>query len=231
MKNNIKILLVEDDANLGFVVKDSLEEKGYSVTHCTNGLEAEREIYNQIFNIYILDVMLPKKDGFTLAAELRERGDSTPIIFLTAKEMQEDKIKGLSIGADDYMTKPFNFEELVLRIDAILRRTQPNEQTTRIHTISSYTFDVDNLTLKTQKDSRALTKKEAALLEQLVLNANFPVKRETLLNKIWKDNSYFAGRSMDVYITKLRKYLAEDPNVEIQNMHGVGFKLVISDSK
>lgn len=231
MKNNIKILLVEDDVNLGFIVKDNLEEKGYTVTHCTNGLDAEREIYNQIFSIYVFDVMLPKKDGFTLATELREKGDTTPIIFLTAKEMQEDKIKGLSIGADDYMTKPFNFEELILRIDAILRRTHPTEQALKIYNISSYIFDVDNLTLDFKGDIRNLTKKEAALLEQLILNVNLPVKRENLLNKIWKDNSYFAGRSMDVYITKLRKYLSDDPNVEIQNMHGVGFKLVIKPAK
>ncbi|HMU98695.1 MAG TPA: response regulator transcription factor [Chitinophagales bacterium] len=230
MKNNIKILLVEDDVNLGFIVKDNLEEKGYTVTHCTNGLDAEREIYNQIFNIYVFDVMLPKKDGFTLATELREKGDTTPIIFLTAKEMQEDKIKGLSIGADDYMTKPFNFEELVLRIDAILRRTLQSDFTSKIHTIGQFEFDVDNLTLVINQETRNLTKKEAALLEQLILNVNLPVKRETLLNKIWKDNSYFAGRSMDVYITKLRKYLSDDPNVEIQNMHGVGFKLVIKST-
>lgn len=223
----INILLVEDDSNLGFVIKDNLEEKGYKVKHCVNGIEAERAIYNQDYDIYLFDVMLPKKDGFTLAEELRAKGNTTPIIFLTAKEMQEDKIKGLSIGADDYITKPFNFEELVLRIEAVLRRVKPNEQTTKIYSIGDFVFDIDNLTLDYKGDVRSLTKKEAALLEQLVINVNFPVKREILLNKIWKNDSYFAGRSMDVYITKLRKYLSLDEKVEIQNMHGVGFKLII----
>lgn len=226
MKQQHKILLVEDDNNLGFVVKDNLEELGYSVVHCINGLDAEREIQKQDFDMYVLDVMLPKKDGFTLANEIREKGNNTPIIFLTAKEMQDDKIKGLSIGADDYMTKPFNFQELILRIEAILRRTKLTETESRIYQFGNYTLDADNLKLSNNNDVKSLTKKETALLEQLVININQPVKREFLLNKIWKDDSYFAGRSMDVYITKLRKYLSTDNSVEIQNMHGVGFKLV-----
>lgn len=220
-----KILLVEDDNNLGFVIKDNLEEKGYKVIHCINGIDAEREIHKNEYDMYILDVMLPKKDGFTLAKEVREKGNKTPIIFLTAKEMQEDKIKGLMIGADDYMTKPFNFEELVLRMEAILRRVQENEVAVRTYEFGNCILDADNLTLKIHHTIRQLTKKETALLEQLVANLNQPVKREFLLNKIWKDDSYFAGRSMDVYITKLRKYISEDTTIEIQNMHGVGFKL------
>jgi DNA-binding response OmpR family regulator len=226
MKKQYNILLVEDDNNLGFVIKDNLEEKKYNVTHCVNGLDAEREIYKSEFDMYIFDVMLPKKDGFTLASEIRQKGNLTPIIFLTAKEMQEDKLKGLMIGADDYITKPFNFEELVLRMEAIFRRIKQPENDTKKYIFGNFTLDADNLKLIHPTEEKALTKKECALLEQLVININSPVKREVLLNKIWKDDSYFAGRSMDVYITKLRKYLSLDDSVEIQNMHGVGFKLV-----
>ncbi|QQR97404.1 MAG: response regulator transcription factor [Sphingobacteriales bacterium] len=221
-----KILLVEDDNNLGFVIKDNLEEKNYNVVHCVNGVDAEREIYKQDFDMYILDVMLPKKDGFTLASEIREKGNNTPIIFLTAKEMQEDKLKGLSIGADDYMTKPFNFEELILRMEAIFRRIKQPEETSRVYKFGKCTLDANDLKLTIATKEKSLTKKETALLEQLAININQPIRREILLNKIWKDDSYFAGRSMDVYITKLRKYLSDDNTVEIQNTHGVGFKLI-----
>lgn len=225
--NKVKILLVEDDPNLGFVIKDNLSDKGYEVTHCINGLEAERTIYKSKFDIYLLDVMMPKKDGFTLAKELREKKDETPIIFLTAKEMQEDKLKGFSVGGDDYITKPFNFDELIMRIEAILKRSKPAKPEQKEFPIGQYTLKVDELKLLKGDQVASLTKKEAALLEYLAKHANQSVKREDMLVKIWKDDSYFAGRSMDVYITKLRKYLKEDPNLEIQNVHGVGFKLLI----
>ncbi|MDB5226478.1 MAG: two component transcriptional regulator, winged helix family [Bacteroidota bacterium] len=225
--NKVKILLVEDDPNLGFVIKDNLSDKGYDVTHCINGLDAERMIYKSKFDMYLLDVMMPKKDGFTLAKELREKKDETPIIFLTAKEMQEDKLKGFSVGGDDYITKPFNFDELIMRIEAILKRSKPAKPEQKEFPIGLYTLKVDELKLLKGDTTASLTKKEAALLEYLAKHANQSVKREDMLVKIWKDDSYFAGRSMDVYITKLRKYLKEDPNLEIQNVHGVGFKLLI----
>lgn len=224
--DKVKILLVEDDPNLGFVVKDNLSDKGYEVTHCINGLEAVRVIYKEKFDIYLLDVMMPKKDGFTLAQELREKKDDTPIIFLTAREMQEDKLKGFAVGGDDYITKPFNFDELTMRIEAILKRTKSTTPEQKEFNIGKYILKVDELKLINGDEVSSLTKKEAALLEFLVKHVNQPVKREDMLVKIWKDDSYFAGRSMDVYITKLRKYLKDDSNIEIQNVHGVGFKLI-----
>lgn len=227
--DKVKILLVEDDPNLGFIVKDTLSDKGYDITLCTNGLDAERLIYKEKFDLYLLDVMMPKKDGFTLAQDLREKKDTTPIIFVTAREMQEDKLKGFSVGADDYVTKPFNFDELVMRIEAILKRTKSAEPEQKEFKIGKFILRTDELKLELGDKITSLTKKEAALLQFLAKNANQPVKREDMLVNIWKDDSYFAGRSMDVYITKLRKYLKEDPNVEIQNVHGVGFKLAINE--
>lgn len=227
--SKVKILLVEDDPNLGFVIKDNLSDKGFEVTHCLNGLEAERIIYKNKFDLYLFDVMMPKKDGFTLAQEVREKKDETPIIFLTAREMQEDKLKGFAVGGDDYITKPFNFDELIMRIEAILKRTKTAVPEQKVFNIGKYILQVDELKLLQDKEIISITKKEAALLEYLAKNMNQPVKREDMLVKIWKDDSYFAGRSMDVYITKLRKYLKEDPNIEIQNVHGVGFKLIVKE--
>lgn len=225
----VRILLVEDDPNLGFVIKDNLTDKGYDVVHCINGLDAERVIYKEKFDMYLLDVMMPKKDGFTLAKELREKKDETPIIFITAREMQEDKLKGFMVGGDDYITKPFNFEELTMRMEAILKRTKSAVPEQKEFAIGKYILKSDELKLHCGEVITSITKKEAALLEYLAKHPNQPVKREDMLVKIWKDDSYFAGRSMDVYITKLRKYLKEDPNLEIQNVHGVGFKLIIKE--
>lgn len=229
MEKKVKVLLAEDDPNLGFVVKDNLSDKGYDVTHCINGLDAERAIYKEKFDIYLLDVMMPKKDGFTLAQEIRDKKDETPIIFITAREMQEDKLKGFAVGGDDYITKPFNLDELVMRMEAILKRTKLITPDVTEYKIGKYTLKVDELKLFSGDTVSSITKKEAALLEYLAKNANQPVKREDMLMKIWKDDSYFAGRSMDVYITKIRKYLKDDPSVEIQNVHGVGFKLLLKD--
>ncbi|MCB0507426.1 MAG: response regulator transcription factor [Chitinophagales bacterium] len=228
MQEVVKILLAEDDPNLGFIIKDNLSDKGFDVTHCTNGLDAERILYKEKFDLYLLDVMMPKKDGFTLAQEIREKKDDTPIIFLTAREMQEDKIRGFKLGADDYITKPFNFDELVMRMEAILKRTKSVIPEQKEFKIGKYILKTDELKLHLGEEVSSLTKKEAALLEFLAKHANQSVKREDMLLKIWKDDSYFAGRSMDVYITKLRKYLKDDDKVEIQNVHGVGFKLVIN---
>ncbi len=226
----VKILLVEDDPNLGFVIKDNLSDKGYDVTHCVNGLEAERIIYKEKFDLYLFDVMMPKKDGFTLAQEVRDKKDETPIIFLTAREMQEDKLKGFTVGGDDYITKPFNFDELIMRMEAILKRTKISTPEQTEFKIGKYILKVDELKLIDGDIINSITKKEAALLEYLAKNVNQPVKREDMLVKIWKDDSYFAGRSMDVYITKLRKYLKEDTDIQIQNVHGVGFKLIVKEN-
>lgn len=230
-----RILLVEDDPNLGFIIKDNLEDRGYTVTHCENGAIAEEVLEKQSFDLLLLDVMLPKKDGFSLAEDLRKRKVDTPIIFLTAKEMLEDKLRGFKAGADDYLTKPFELEELFMRMEAVMHRrmSAPPKQQMAILTgeyeIGRFKLLAPELKLLMDGQHVAtLTKKEAALLEFLARNVNQPVKREEILMSIWNDDSYFAGRSMDVYITKIRKYLKEDPRIEIQNVHGVGFKLVVS---
>lgn len=227
-----KILLVEDDSNLSFIVKDNLEERGDFVKLCRDGQSADETIKSETFDILLLDVMLPKKDGFTLAEEIRKRGVDTPIIFMTAREMLEDKARGFKAGADDYITKPFDLEELFMRIDAVLNRKSVQDKNTpplsNEYQIGDFTLVAPELKL-VHKDgeSNSLTKKEAALLEYLARYVNQPVKREEVLKAIWNDDSYFAGRSMDVYITKLRKYLKSDNKIEIQNVHGVGFKLVV----
>ena len=222
-----KILLVEDDPNLAFVIKDNLAEKGYTVKHCENGMDAEHILLKDDFDLYLFDVMMPKKDGFSLAESVRGRGDQTPIIFITAKDMAEDKIKGFTLGADDYITKPFNFSELILRIEAILKRVMSKNPPVTEISFGNCTLKTDELKLKIKDEWVTLTKKESALLEFLGKNINQAVKREEMLRSIWKDDSYFAGRSMDVYITKLRKYLKADTSIDIQNVHGVGFKMVI----
>jgi DNA-binding response OmpR family regulator len=230
-----KLLLVEDDPNLGFIVKDNLEERGYQVTLCENGAIAEEVLQKDKFDLLLLDVMLPKKDGFSLAEDIRANKIMTPIIFLTAREMLDDKIRGFRAGADDYLTKPFEFEELFMRIEAVIKRHQamPNKEEEELpltgeYQIGKFLLIAPELKLISDDgESHTLTKKEAALLEYMARRMNQPVKREEILLSIWKDDSYFAGRSMDVYITKLRKYLKSDPKIEIQNVHGVGFKLCV----
>lgn len=227
-----RILLVEDDPNLGFIVKDNLEDRGYLVTHCEDGKIADEVLSKETFDLLLFDVMMPKKDGFTLAEDIRNRNIHTPIIFMTAREMLEDKIRGFKAGADDYITKPFDFEELFMRIEAVLKRKNVQESIapplSNEYTIGQFKLIAPELKLVDgQNNVITMTKKEAGLLEYLARYANQPVKREDILLSIWKDDSYFAGRSMDVYITKLRKYLKSDPNLEIQNVHGVGFKLHI----
>ena len=231
----MKILLVEDDPNLGFILKDNLEDRGYHVTLCENGGLAEEILEKESFDLLLLDVMMPKKDGFSLAEDIRAKKISTPIIFLTAKEMLEDKLRGFRAGADDYITKPFEFEELFMRIEAVLKRKVQMPDVVEVVPLLSGEYQIGQFRLiapelKLIFDGSqviTLTKKEASLLEFLARNVNQPVKREEILITIWNDDSYFAGRSMDVYITKLRKYLKLDPRIEIQNVHGVGFKLAL----
>lgn len=231
-KTKANILLVEDDENLGFILKDYLEMIDYEVDLQKDGVagyEAFMTRKNK-FDLCVLDVMLPRKDGFTLAEEIRQNHKSIPIIFLTAKGMKEDKIRGLKIGADDYITKPFSTEELTLRIEAILRRYKNSLQhsdTGDIFEIGIFTFDYNNQILSSPDKERHLTKKEAEVLRLLCLNKNQLLRREVALKTIWGQDNYFMGRSMDVYITKLRKYLKGDDKISIINVHGTGFKLEV----
>ncbi len=225
MESKAHILLVEDDVNLGYVIKDNLEMEGFSVTLCDDG-EKGWHVFNQLsVDICVLDVMLPKKDGFALAQEIRQNNEQIPIIFLTAKSMKEDKLTGFRIGADDYLTKPFSIEELTLRIEALLRRSRPTTGQTNTYTIGKYTFDYANLTLKYDGQTQTLTQKEADVLRMLCRNTGKALKREEILLQVWGSDDYFLGRSLDVFISRLRKHLNNDPSVEISNLHGVGFRL------
>lgn len=224
-----KILLVEDDPSLGFVVKDNLSLKGYDVTLCKDGEEGEQEFTKNSFNICVLDVMLPKKDGFALARSIREKDKNVPIIFLTAKAMTDDKLEGFGTGADDYITKPFSLEELYCRIEVFLKRstTSAGENAGSL-SIGEYEFDTANFTLKHKNEERVLTSREAEILKQLYSHRDRVLKREEILLAVWGNDDYFLGRSLDVFISKIRKYLKDDPNVQITNFHGVGFKLDLS---
>lgn len=233
-KVKTNILLVEDDVNLGYILKDYLEMSDYQVELCRNGAQGAEMFKKQgaIFDLCILDVMMPDKDGFTLAEEIRISDPNIPIIFLSAKSMKEDKIRGLKIGADDYITKPFSSEELILRIEAILRRykhSYAGDGKKSTYHIGNYTFDYANQLLTSDKTEKSLTKREADVLRVLCLNKNKLVRREEALHSIWGESDYFKGRSMDVYITKLRKYLQDDSKIHITNIHGTGFKLEIDN--
>jgi DNA-binding response OmpR family regulator len=231
-KKTAKILLVEDDQNLGFVLNDFLEMNHYEVVLARDGREGYSKFRDGNFDLCILDVMLPVMDGFTLANSIRRDNQDIPIIFLTAKTMEKDKVQGFRSGADDYMTKPFSTEELSLRIEAILRRSKysiiKNESSGKF-TIGSFTFDYDNYLLQAPGVERRLTKKEAEVLRLLCINKNQLVRREVALKNIWGDDDYFMGRSMDVYITKLRKFLKTDPSVNIVNIPRTGFKLEVKE--
>lgn len=220
-----RILLVEDDPNLGFVIKDNLEVRGYTVTLCADG-EAGNETFQQKrFDACILDVMMPKKDGFALAQSIRAANQRVPILFITAKSMLDDKREGFTAGGDDYLVKPFSIEELCMRLEVFLRRTkETNPETYRL---GEYVFDVTNLQLSHPTGSKSLTPKEAEVLQLLCAHSNRVLKREEILKRVWGDDDYFMGRSMDVFISKLRKYLREDERVQILNHHGVGFKLEV----
>lgn len=226
MSDNRKILLVEDDPSLGFVIKDNLSLRGYDVTLCQDGEAGENLFLSSTFHLCIFDIMLPKKDGFTLARSVRSRNATVPILFLSAKAMMEDKLEGFSTGADDYITKPFSLDELLCRIEVFLRRSPASRQSDeKIVFVGKYAFDFSNLTLRNNGKEKTLTQKEAEVLKLLYHNRERVLKREEILKHIWGDDDYFMGRSMDVFISKLRKYLKEDPSVQIVNYHGVGFKL------
>jgi len=230
-EKKIKILLAEDDNNLGNLLREYLEAKNYSVVWAKNGKEGFDQFKKHSFDLCLLDVMMPLKDGFTLAKEIRMQNKNIPIVFLTAKSMKEDAIEGFTVGADDFITKPFSMEELLLRLEAILRRTtnqSTTDDTIRIFEIGSYLFDSSNQKLTSKKKEQGLTTKESDLLRLLCLNKNNVLDRNFALNAIWGDDNYFNSRSMDVFVTRLRKYLKEDPKVEIINIHGKGFKLLVN---
>ncbi len=224
------ILLLEDDANLGFILQEHLELEGYSVTLCTNGEEGSRAFRARRFDLCLVDVMMPRKDGFSFAREVRKNDQQTPLIFLTAKSLKEDRIEGFRIGCDDYVTKPFSMEELMLRIRAVLKRAKPAVEPgplTEPITIGKYLFDHGRQMLQLKDEKKKLTSREADLLRLLCTHMNNVLERDEALRTLWGSDSFFNGRSMDVFISRLRKYLQKDKNVEILNVHGKGFKLVV----
>ena len=228
-----RILLVEDDANLGFVIKDNLEESGYEVMLATDGESAINVFQKKTFDLILLDVMLPKMDGFSVAKQIRKRNEKIPLLFITAKSMEADKVTGFEIGADDYIGKPFSMKELLLRIEVFLRRTKAlNADKNATYQIGRLTFNFAELNLtETQTGAIvSLTQKEADLLKFLCENKNKILKREEILFHVWGKDDYFLGRSMDVFITKLRKYFKSDPDIELETIHGVGFKFNVPDA-
>jgi DNA-binding response OmpR family regulator len=230
MPTKKRILLVEDDTNLGNLLQDSLELKSYDVVLKRNGEDAFTEFKQSKFDMCILDVMMPKKDGFTLAKDIRRMNATIPVVFLTAKVLKEDTIEGLKLGADDYITKPFSMEELTLRMENIFKRMPKAEVSNQNRfNIGKFEFDNTHRTLKIAGNAEEvkLTTKESELLKMLAVYSDRILEREVALNAVWGTDSYFAGRSMDVYIAKLRKYLKDDPAVEILNIHGTGFKLIV----
>jgi two-component system, OmpR family, response regulator len=231
-QDKVKVLLAEDDRNLGNILKSYLDAKGYAAQLFINGQEAMDHFTREKFDFCIVDVMMPVKDGFTLAREIRELDSRIPILFLTAKSLEDDKLKGFQVGGDDYLTKPFSMEELLMRMEAILRRTSaksPSDIATGNCQIGRFLFDYNHQMLTAEGYEQRLTSKESDLLKLLSEHINQVVDRSYALNKIWQNDSYFNARSMDVYIAKLRKYLKDDSSVELINVHGVGFKLVMNN--
>ena len=232
MEETIKILLCEDDENLGMLLREYLLAKGYDTTLCPDGEAGYREFTKGKFDIAVLDVMMPKKDGFSLAQDIRQQNAELPIIFLTAKTLKEDILEGFKIGADDYITKPFSMEELVMRIEAILRRVKGKKtRENTIYHIGRFTFDTQKQLLSIGDKQTKLTTKENELLALLCAHANEILQRDYALKTIWIDDNYFNARSMDVYITKLRKHLKDDDQIEIINIHGRGYKLITPEEE
>ena len=228
MEETIKILLCEDDENLGMLLREYLQAKGYSTVLCPDGEQGFKEFTKNKYDIAVLDVMMPKKDGFTLAQDIRQANADLPIIFLTAKTLKEDILEGFKICADDYITKPFSMEELVFRVEAILRRVRgkKTKESTLYH-IGKFVFDTQKQLLTIGDQQTKLTTKENELLALLCSHANEILQRDFALKTIWIDDNYFNARSMDVYITKLRKHLKDDDQIEIINIHGKGYKLIV----
>lgn len=228
MKRKIKLLLAEDDLQLGFIIRDSLEEEGFDVINCPDGEVAWEYYQKKNPDLCILDVNMPYRDGFSLARKIRQKSDVVPILFLTAKSLEEDKLKGFAAGADDYILKPFSMKELLSRIHVFLRRNKmlihdsPNS-----YSIGRFIFMPDELKLVNKEESIALTQREKELLEFMCLHPNKVLKREDILSNVWGKNDFFLGRSMDVFITRLRKHLHTEPAVTIETIHGVGYRFTM----
>lgn len=221
-----KVLLAEDDTSLAFVIKDNLEEAGYEIVWCSDGEMAWQQFQKNDFDICLLDVMMPVKDGFSLAKKIRQKSDVVPILFLTAKSMEQDKLEGFKAGADDYVTKPFSMQELLMRMDVFLRRTKKMHfQEAHEYAIGRMLFSFADLKINDGKKVIALTQREADLLNFFCQHRNKVLKREEVLLSVWGKDDYFLGRSMDVFITKLRKHLKEDPSILLETIHGIGFRL------
>jgi DNA-binding response OmpR family regulator len=223
-------LYVEDDMRLGFVTRDNLERKGYAVTLCKTGREAEKAFLENDYDLCILDVMLPEMDGFTLARKIRERNEHIPILFLSAKSLKEDRIEGFTSGGDDYLTKPYSIDELILKIEVFLKRNKISngiKSTPGLYSLGNFIFDYFNMQLTLGNKKQRLTSREAELLHYMAKHVNEVIKKEDILREVWDNDSYFNSRSLDVFISKLRKHLSGDPSVKINNIHGIGFILVV----
>jgi DNA-binding response OmpR family regulator len=228
MSDKLNLLLAEDDDNLGLLLNNFLKAKGFNVNLARNGKLALDEFNSGSFDFVILDVMMPEMDGFAVAKEIRAIDSDIPILFLTAKSMKEDKLEGFSLGADDYLTKPFSMEELLARINAILKRSKSSDDSPAAEfKIGIFDFDADKRVLTLNGEETKLTTKENHLLKLLAKNKNSVLDRQAALRAIWGDDNYFNGRSMDVYIAKLRKMLKADESIEIMNVHGKGFKMIV----
>ena len=226
---NYKILYAEDDETLGFLTKDNLEQNNYEVMHCNNGQICLDEFKKNAYDICILDIMLPKMDGFELATEIRKRNADIPIIFLSAKTLKEDRIKGLRLGADDYLVKPFSIEELLLKIEIFLKRSQKNSALEKkTYDLGNYTFDPTNFMVFNEKEKISLTQRESELLKFFIEHQNQVLKREVILKSLWGDDDYFMGRSLDVFISRLRKIFANEEGIAIENLHGIGFRFTLT---
>ncbi len=225
-----KILYVEDDLSLGYVTKDNLELRGYDINLFEDGKTALNAFRDENFDLCILDVMLPKMDGFALASKIRETDEDIPILFLSAKSLKEDRIEGLTVGGDDYITKPFNIEELALKIEVFLKRskiTNKKEKNAAMIEIGEFRFDAENLLLEHKNGSKRLTSRESELLIYFATNQNKVLKKEQIMKEVWDNSNYFNSRSLDVFVSRLRKYLKDDPNIRINNIHGIGFILSV----
>ncbi len=219
-----KVLYAEDDETLAFLTRDNLEQSHYEVVHCTDGKNCLEAFKKESFDICIFDIMLPKMDGFELTTEIRKLNTDIPILFLSAKILKEDRIKGLKIGADDYLVKPFSMEELLLKIEIFLARSKKNATNIHEYTVGKFRFDPAEHLLSTEAERISLTQRESELLKLFLENRNKVLKREQILTALWGDDSYFMGRSLDVFISRLRKLLANEKGISIENLHGVGFK-------
>ena len=223
-----KILYAEDDATLAFLTKDNLEQNNYEVNHVADGISCLENFKAQTFDICILDIMMLKLDGFEVATAIRKINSEIPIIFLSAKTLKEDRIKGLKLGADDYLVKPFSIEELILKIEIFLKRSQKIIKTeTENYQVGKFTFEPKSYKLNSQSETISLTERESELLKYFLENKNVVLKREQILKQLWGDDDYFMGRSLDVFISRLRKILNQEKNITIENLHGIGFKFVI----